>query len=107
MFGSDENLDHTDLMRLAGRLSRRLRAFAKARGIPLVDCSVGERKSRSSTSRPTKSGRVFSLILVSRAPAAVWEADAKSHHLERKHPLPYVEIDTIHRNINVSLLCVP
>src|SRR5215831_9690376 len=32
--GGDETLDDTHLMRLAGRFSRRVRAFAKARGIP-------------------------------------------------------------------------
>jgi hypothetical protein len=31
-------------MRWAGRFSRRLRAFAKARGIPVVDCAADERK---------------------------------------------------------------
>jgi len=42
--GSDEGLDNTHLMRLAGRFSRRIRGFAKANGIPVVDCRVGERK---------------------------------------------------------------
>lgn len=31
-------------MRIAGRFSRRVRAFAKARQIPVIDCSVGDRK---------------------------------------------------------------
>jgi hypothetical protein len=42
--GSDETLDNTHLMRLAGRFSRRLRGYAKANGIPVVDCPAGERK---------------------------------------------------------------
>jgi hypothetical protein len=42
--GSDETLKNTHLMRLAGRFSRRIRGYAKANGIPVVDCSVGERK---------------------------------------------------------------
>jgi hypothetical protein len=42
--GSDEGLDNTHLMRLAGRFSRRIRGYAKANGIPVVDCRVGERK---------------------------------------------------------------
>src|SRR5207249_3777729 len=42
--GSDDQLDNTHLMRMAGRLSRRVRAFAKARGIPLIDCGSEDRK---------------------------------------------------------------
>ena len=42
--GSDETLDHTHLMRLAGRFSRRIRGYAKAKGIPVVDGRAGERK---------------------------------------------------------------
>lgn len=36
--GSDDQLGNTHLMRMAGRFSRRVRAFAGAQGIPLVDC---------------------------------------------------------------------
>src|SRR5258708_12200430 len=42
--GSDETLDNAHLMRLAGRFSRRVRGYAKAHGIPVVDCLAGERK---------------------------------------------------------------
>ena len=42
--GSDETLENAYLMRLAGRFSRRIRGYAKAHGIPVVDCSVGQRK---------------------------------------------------------------
>jgi len=42
--GSDETLDNTHLMRLAGRFSRRIRGYAKAHGIPVIDCAAGERK---------------------------------------------------------------
>ena len=42
--GGDETLDDTHLMRMAGRFSRRVRAFAKARGIPVVFCAAGTRK---------------------------------------------------------------
>ena len=44
--GSDETLDKTHLMRLAGRFSRRLRGYARAHGIPVVDCRPGEDKHR-------------------------------------------------------------
>jgi len=33
--GSDETLDNTYLMRMAGRFSRRIRGYAKAKGIPV------------------------------------------------------------------------
>ena len=42
--GSDETLDNAHLMRLAGRFGRRVRGYAKAHGIPVVDCVAGERK---------------------------------------------------------------
>ena len=42
--GSDDTLDNTHLMRLAGRFSRRIRGYAKAKRIPVVDCRAGERK---------------------------------------------------------------
>jgi len=44
--GSDENLDNAHLMRMAGRFSRRVHGFARARGIPIIDCRRGERKHR-------------------------------------------------------------
>ena len=39
LMGSDETLNNTHLMRLAGRFSRRIRGYAKAKGIPVVDLS--------------------------------------------------------------------
>jgi hypothetical protein len=42
--GSDERLDNAHLMRLAGRFSRRVRAWGKADGVPVIDCGRGERK---------------------------------------------------------------
>src|SRR3979490_2784696 len=40
--GSDETLDKTHRMRLAGRFSRRLRGYARAHQIPVVDGRPGE-----------------------------------------------------------------
>ena len=42
--GSEETLDNAHLMRMAGRFSRRVRGWAQAHQIPVIDCSVGERK---------------------------------------------------------------
>lgn len=44
--GSDENLDDNHLMRMAGRFSRRLRAWAKANGIPVIYCSPADDKHK-------------------------------------------------------------
>src|ERR687898_536783 len=73
--GSEEQLDNTHLMRMAGRFSRRVRGFAKAHGIPVIDCGRGDRKHRIAenylATHPVSRG-VF-LILVARAAATVWE----------------------------------
>src|SRR5438093_11073121 len=42
--GSDDTLENAYLMRMAGRFSRRIRGYAKAHGIPVIDCSAGQRK---------------------------------------------------------------
>jgi hypothetical protein len=62
-------------MRMAGRFSRRVRAFAKANGIPVIDCGRGERKHRIAEeylATHTVGPGVF-VILVARAAATVWE----------------------------------
>ena len=42
--GSDATLDNAHVMRLAGGFGRRIRGYAKANDIPVVNCSAGERK---------------------------------------------------------------
>ena len=44
LYGSDDQLDKTHLMRIAGRFGRRLRAYAKKEGIPIIDVPSGQRK---------------------------------------------------------------
>jgi hypothetical protein len=46
LHGTDDNLDKAQLMRLAGRFSRRVRAYAKKQGIPIIDTPSGERKHK-------------------------------------------------------------
>lgn len=67
--GLDEDLDNAHLMRLAGRFSRRLRAFAKAEGIPVIDCGKGERKHELAEAYLGEhpDARGLFLILVARA----------------------------------------
>jgi hypothetical protein len=72
--GSDETLENAYLMRLAGRFSRRVRGYAKAHGIPVIDCPVGQRKHEFAEQylAKTKVTRGLFLVLVGRAPALVW-----------------------------------
>lgn len=78
--GSEDELDNTHLMRMAGRFSRRVRGFAKANGIPVIDCNSEDKKHQIAEERlrnnPTVRG--LFLILVSRAVATVWEVK-RSH----------------------------
>jgi len=90
MGGSDADLDNAHLMRLAGRFSRRVRASAKAHGIPVIDCKRGERKHELAeeylASHNVTAG-VF-LILVARSMAMVYEVEHSARgairNIERK-----------------------
>jgi hypothetical protein len=76
----DDSLDDAHLMRLAGRFARRVRGWARAHGVPVVDCVAGERKHRIAEEylrHHTVAPGVF-LILVARAPATVWKVK-RSH----------------------------
>ena len=94
--GSDEDLENAHLMRMAGRFSRRLRAWAQAHQIPVVDCTVGERKHEIAeqylTAHAVRPG--LFLILVYRSPALVWDVQmtgtGKIGNIEPKQPWPYV-----------------
>src|ERR1700739_2787726 len=95
--GSDETLENAYLMRLAGRFSRRVRGYAKAHGIPVIDCPVGQRKHELAEEylAKTKVTQGLFLVLVGRAPAVVWTVGAH-HHIERKTPAPYVNHYSFH-----------
>jgi len=100
--GSDATLDNEHLMRMAGRLSRRVRAFAKDRQIPVLDCHQGERKHELAEQHipkdPSFTG-VF-LILVNRAPSPVWDVQKSKNgtimNIARKKPMPYVNHYSFH-----------
>jgi hypothetical protein len=95
--GSEDTLDNTHLMRLAGRFSRRLRAYAKAEGIPVIDCPAGEHKHTLAEQYLAKTAvtQGLFLILVGRAQAPVWNISG-NHHLDRKKPMPYVNHYSFH-----------
>jgi len=88
--GSDQDLDNAHLMRLAGRFARRLRAYAQAHHIPVIECRAGERKHEIAEPYIPKDSAfvgVF-LILVGRAPAPVWNVQCSKTgnivNIERK-----------------------
>ena len=66
--GSDQTLDNTHLMRMAGRFSRRVRGWAQAHQIPVIDCSAGDRKHEIAEEQleKTEVTQGLFLILVSR-----------------------------------------
>ncbi len=72
---SDEDLDNAHLMRMAGRFSRRVRGWAAANGVPVVDCKAGERKHLIAEEylAAHRVGTGVFLILVARAPATTWD----------------------------------
>jgi len=102
LYGSDADLDNNHLMRMAGRFSRRLRAWAKENNVPVIYSSPGERKheiaSEHLATHEVKPG--LFLILVSKAPALVWDAQktdtGKLGQLVPKQPWPYVNHYSFH-----------
>lgn len=74
LHGGDDDLDDAHLMRMAGRFSRRLRAWANANGVPLIVCKQGQRKHLVAEQYIPQDPRyrgVF-LILAGRASAPLW-----------------------------------
>jgi hypothetical protein len=98
-------------MRLAGRFSRRIRGYAKAQNIPVIDCPAGQRKHDLAEEylAKTRVTQGLFLVLVGRAQAPVWDASAK-HHIERKEAddpdtggveiVRYTSIDDCGRAVN-------
>jgi hypothetical protein len=92
LYGSDENLDNEHLMRMAGRFSRRVRAYGKKHGIPVIDCKKGVRKHQIAQEylpQGSKFKGLF-LVLVARASAPAWHVQktkaGRIQTLARKYP---------------------
>lgn len=102
LFGSEDDLDTAHLMRMAGRFARRIRAFAKANAIPVVDCGPKEKKFEIAQTYLAKhDGKPgLFLILVAKARAPVWEVQqtksGKIGDVHRKHPMPFVNHYSFH-----------
>jgi len=73
--GSGAELDNTHLMRMAGRFSRRARAWVRAHDVPVIDCGRGEQKDLITEEHLQKNPciRGLFLILTGRAVATVWD----------------------------------
>jgi hypothetical protein len=93
--GSDDDLDNTHLMRMAGRFARRVKAWAGANGVPVIYCKARERKhliAEEYLAAHEVSTGVF-LILAAKAPAAVWKVKRSPRgaitNIERKTEYVY------------------
>lgn len=76
--GSDEGLETAQLMRMAGRYAKRVRAYAEAHKIPVIECDGEVRKHELAQEHLPKEADfqgVF-LILVSRFSAPIWEVQS-------------------------------
>jgi len=76
--GSDKGLETEVLMRLAGRYGRRVRAYANAHKIEVIECDSEERKHELAEKHLPKEADfqgVF-LILASRFSAPIWEVQS-------------------------------
>jgi len=93
--GSDDQLDNTHLMRMAGRFARRVKAWAAANGVPLIFCTAGQRKhliAEEYLETHVVTTGVF-LILAAKAPAGVWKVHRSARgvitRLEKKREYVY------------------
>ncbi|MGH7574516.1 MAG: hypothetical protein ACREM1_05215 [Longimicrobiales bacterium] len=100
--GSEERLNNKQIMRLAGRFSRRVRAWAEQHGVPVIFAHAGERKDEVAAKHLPKDPafRGVFLIVAGRAPASVWEvvstADGRIRKIRRKDPQPWVNHYAFH-----------
>jgi hypothetical protein len=71
---SDEQLDNTHLMRMAGRFARRLKGWANTNGVPVIYCKAGERKHLIAEEYldTHEVGTGVFMVLAAKAPASVW-----------------------------------
>jgi len=75
LHGADDNLDKAHLVRMAGRFSRRVKAYAQRHEIPVVYCKSGDRKHELAEQHiPSDPAFVgLFLVIISRASGLVWD----------------------------------
>jgi hypothetical protein len=91
LYGTDDDLNKTHLIRLAGRFSRRLKAYAAKNDIPVIYCKPGERKHLIAQKHLPEQADFCGLflVLVSRASGLVWDIshtqDGRIRDLRRRY----------------------
>jgi hypothetical protein len=93
--GCEDQLDDAHLMRWAGRFARRVKAWGRANGVPVLFCTADQRKyeiAEEYLAAHAPGYGVF-LVLVARAPATVWKVHRSAAgaitRLEKKHDYVY------------------
>jgi hypothetical protein len=101
LYGTDDNLDNTHLMRLAGRFGRRIHGWAAKHKIPVIKCSANERPHEALEEEcpelPKRPG-VF-CVVVKRAPFPTWDVRRYGKggiDLRKNKPMPYVNHYAFH-----------
>ena len=102
LYGTDDNLDNTHLMRLAGRFSRRMYGWAEKNKIPVIKCTANERPHAALEEEcpelPKRPG-VF-CVVVKRAPFPIWDVRRFGQGgidlRKKKEPMPYVNHYAFH-----------
>jgi hypothetical protein len=91
LHNTDEHLDKTHLVRMAGRFSRRVKAYAEKHEIPVVYCQPEERKHELAEQHIPQDPAFVGLFLViiSRASGLVWDVkrtdDGRIHSLSKHY----------------------
>jgi hypothetical protein len=97
--GGDEDLDNTHLMRFAGRFSRRIHAYAKKQGIPLIHSKRGEDKHQLAEEHIPKDPafRGVFCILAALAPMPVFQVQRSNKGITNiKTKISYVTHYSFH-----------
>ena len=103
LFGSDDQLDETHLIRMAGRFSRRLTAFSKSHNIPLIYAEPGQRKHDIGEEYLAKNPDVKGLfmVFVSKAPAQIWKVKrGENNYMKIYHRKSPSYVNHYHFHIN-------
>lgn len=97
LYGTDENLTNSQLMRFPGRMARRLRAYTQANNIPFIYCNKKKERKDDIAKEYIPDNTDFSglfLVIVNRAPGVVWHIqrgeDGRITNIVRKNPSPYI-----------------
>ena len=101
LMGNDDNLNNTQLMRFAGRFSRRVRAVAEKNNIPLIYCGRNERKHEIAVNYIPQDQNFYGVfcILAGKAPAPIFEIKQFENgaiDIRKKTPQPYVNHYSFH-----------